>query len=99
MPSMGCGESDEEVNRKQMNPQDDHPQEVQVYVLRLQERAIRDITAAFVRLAELVSLKVADEWREGLRSTIAGLATHPRRFPLAPEAFKREVRPLLFRRK
>ena len=74
-----------------MNTQDDDSQESQTYVLRLQERATRDITAVFVRLAELVSLKVAEEWRDGLRNAMAGLATNPRCFSLAPEALCKVV--------
>lgn len=68
------------------------------YALRFQERALRDIDAAFVRLAELTSDEIADEWRDGLREAIAGLAASPRRHPLAPERFRREVRHLLYQR-
>src|SRR5436853_3180747 len=81
-----------------MNPEDNSASEQYVYALRLQERAIRDITAAYVRMADLISLKVANEWRDGLRDAIAGLATNPRRYPRVPEKFKREVRHLIFRR-
>ena len=69
-----------------------------VYALRLQELAARDITAAYVRMAELVSVEIAEEWRDGLRNAIAGVATNLRRFPLVTEDFKREVRHLVYRR-
>jgi plasmid stabilization system protein ParE len=68
------------------------------YAIRLQERAVRDITAAYIRIEQLVTLEVADQWRDGLRAAVAGLAAAPRRYPLAPEKFSREVRHLLYRR-
>ena len=49
-------------------------------------------------MEELVSLKAADNWRDGLKTTIAGLATNPRRYPLTSERFRREVRQVLYRR-
>ncbi len=81
-----------------MSGQDNGETEYRVYAIRLQERAIRDVTAAYVRMEELVSLKSADDWRDGLKISIAGLATSPRRYPLAPERFHREVRQILYRR-
>lgn len=68
------------------------------YVLRFQERALRDIDVAFVRLAELSGENIADAWRDGLREAIAGLAQNPRRCPRAPERFRREVCQLVYRR-
>jgi plasmid stabilization system protein ParE len=68
------------------------------FALRLHERAFRDINAAHARFAALVSPEIADEWRDGLREAIASLAAKPRRCPLAPERFRREVRQLLYRR-
>lgn len=73
-------------------------QEPAVYALRLQELAVRNITAAYVRMAELVSPEIADEWRDGLLRDIAGLATYPRRHPLVAEKFKREVRHFVYSR-
>jgi plasmid stabilization system protein ParE len=72
--------------------------EPQSYALRFQERALRDIDAAYVRLAELSSADIADRWLDELRDTIATLAETPRRFPIAPERFSREIRQILFRR-
>ena len=69
------------------------------YALRLHERAVRDINAAFVRFSELGSFDVADQWRDELREAISSLATNPRRCPLAPERFRREVRQLVYRRR
>ena len=68
------------------------------YALRLHERAFRDINCAFVRLADVVSETAARNWREGLTDAMAGLATFPRRNPLATERFRREVRQLLYQR-
>ena len=82
-----------------MSGHDREEAESRIYAIRLQERAVRDITAAYVRMEELVSLKVADDWRDGLKIAIAGLATNPRRFSPVPERFHREVRHLLYRRR
>ena len=81
-----------------MSEQDTGSERPIAYVLRLHERAVRDINAAYVRLAELVSPDVADQWQDGLQGAIASLATKPRRCPLVPERFTREVRQLLYRR-
>ena len=68
------------------------------YALRLHERATRDINTIYVWLAENISLDNANQWRTGLRENIAGLAEFPRRCPLAPERFRREVRQLWYHR-
>ncbi len=68
------------------------------YAIRLHERATRDINAVYVWLAENVSLDNANHWRNGLRESIAGLSELPRRYSLAPERFRREVRQLWYRR-
>ena len=68
------------------------------YVVRLRERASRDIDAAYVRFAEVASEIVAEEWREGLLDALADLTTMPRRFPPVSERFRREVRQMLYRR-
>ena len=81
-----------------MSPDDPPADDLVPYVLRLRERAVRDITAAYVRFAEVVSVAIADEWRDGLMDTIAGLATLPRRYPVAPERFRGEVRQLRYQR-
>jgi plasmid stabilization system protein ParE len=71
---------------------------VRTYAIRLQERAIRDVTAAFVRLAELGTVRAANAWHDGLKTAIGGLATNPHRFPRAPERFQGDVRHMLYRR-
>jgi plasmid stabilization system protein ParE len=81
-----------------MTEPDPLPDEVATYVLRIHERAVRDIDACVVRLAELASEEAAVAWRNGFREAISRLATNPRRCPLAPEAFRREVRQLVFGR-
>lgn len=81
-----------------MSSIDDGADEQVTYALRLHERAVRDINAAFVRLAEMVSEEHAYLWRDGLRNAIASVAARPRRFPLARERFRREVRQLLYAR-
>ena len=81
-----------------MSRKDAESEELRVYAVRFQERAIRDLNAAYVEMAERVSLDAANVWRNGLSESIAGLATLPRRCPFAPEKFKREVRRLLYRR-
>lgn len=69
-----------------------------IYAVRSKELAVRDINAAYVRLAEITSPDKADAWQDGLREAFASLATLPSRCPLAPEKFQREVRYLLYRR-
>jgi plasmid stabilization system protein ParE len=59
---------------------------------------MRDIDAAYVRFAEVVSETAANEWRDGLIDALSELARFPRRCPLAPEPFQREVRQHLYRR-
>ena len=66
------------------------------YVIRYAEHASRDIDAEYVWLAENVSLEIANEWRNGLKAAIAGLATFPRGHSRVPENFRLEVRHLLF---
>ncbi len=68
------------------------------YALRLREYALRDINAAYVRLAEEMSIDIANQWRDGLMRAIGELATMPRRCPLVPERFRREVRHRLYQR-
>ena len=95
---MGGGKSSAANGSKQVNasgPSDNAPV---AYVVRLRERATRDINAAYVRMAEEVSDAVADAWREGLYEALATLATMPRRCPLVPERFSREVRQRLYQR-
>ena len=69
-----------------------------VYSLRICERAAREVTSIFIRLAELVSEEYAIRWDIELRLAISTLSTHPRRCTLAPEVFKAEVRHLIFPR-
>jgi len=68
------------------------------YSVRLQERALRDVDAAFVGLAEFASEAIAHAWRAGLSEVVSGLAENPRRHPRVPEHFLREVRQALYRR-
>lgn len=93
---MGGGEGSATDARQRMSEPDTDPPIS--YVIRLRERAVRDINTAYVRFAEVVSEAVANEWRDGLTEAIAGLAISPRRYPLAPERFRREVRQFLYRR-
>jgi plasmid stabilization system protein ParE len=68
------------------------------YTVRLGERALRDTDAAIVHLADTASEQLAAEWRTGLMRAVRTLASQPRRFPLAPEPFRREVRQMIYRR-
>ena len=81
-----------------MNASNASNEEPVAYVVRLRERAVRDINAAYVRMAEEVSDAIADQWREGLYEALATLATMPRRCPLVPERFRGEVRQRLYQR-
>ena len=81
-----------------MNRSNSEPDEPTTYALRLREYALRDINAAYVRFAEEVSEAVANEWRDGLMKAIGELGTMPRRCPVVPEHFRREVRQLLYQR-
>ena len=81
-----------------MNEQESDANRIEIYALRLKERAVRDMDSAYIRFAELVSPEVADQWRDGLQNAIAGLAYNPRRHSLAPENFQREVRQIVYRR-
>ena len=81
-----------------MNRPHSEPDEPTVYALRLREYAVRDINAAYVRFAEEVSEAVANEWHDGLMKAISELATMPRRCPVVPERFHREMRQLLYQR-
>ena len=73
-------------------------EELPVYAVRTREYANRDINAAMVRLAELVSDEAALAWRQELREAIGSLATMPRRCPRATEPFHGDVRQMLYRR-
>jgi len=66
------------------------------YAVRLRERAIRDIDAAYVRFAEIVSEVAANEWRNELVQALATLATLRRRYPVAPGRFRQEVRQMVY---
>ena len=68
------------------------------YVIRLRERAMRDIDAAYVRIAEAISERAAAGWSIDLEDTLASLALFPQRCPIAQEAFHHEVRQLLYQR-
>ena len=73
-------------------------EELPVYAIRTREYARRDINAATVRLAELVSDAAALAWSQELKEAIGSLATLPRRCPRVPEPFHGEVRQMLYRR-
>lgn len=70
----------------------------QTYAVRLTEHAQRDVDLATLHFADTASAEVAVEWREGFYDELAVLATFPRRFPLAPEKFRGEVRQMPYRR-
>ncbi len=81
-----------------MSSAEDQNEVPQTYALRLTERARRDVDAATVYFAETASPEIAIEWREEFYQALSALATLPRRFPLAPETFRREVRQMQYRR-
>jgi len=72
----------------------------QPYALRYRPRAIRDIDAESVRLAEVEGDEISLDWLRKLRAAIGSLSTWPRRFALASEEnlIERRVRVMLFRR-
>ena len=74
------------------------PDEPCRYAVRLHGHATRDINEIVVELAESVSINHANEWKTGLKDAFAGLAEFPRRYPLAAERFRGEVRHLVYRR-
>ena len=80
-----------------MNRHDDASDFQTVYSIRLHERAISDIDLAYLRFADLVSRKIANEWLDGIKESISDLSFNPRRFGLVPEKFNLEVRQILFR--
>ena len=69
------------------------------YALRFRRQAQADVNEAIVRLAELVDIEHAASWYMGLQSSLATLATFPRRCPVAKEKqlFRDEVRILPYR--
>jgi plasmid stabilization system protein ParE len=75
-------------------------EELQQYTVRLRPRAVRDLDAEAVRLAELEGDTIALDWLAKLKTALGTLTTWPRRFPLAPEEelLERSVRVMLFRR-
>lgn len=75
-------------------------EEIIRYVIRLRERARRDIEAEMVRLSELTSDSVALDWMNKLLDQIATLNQMPQRCPIAREAehVQREVRQMIYRR-
>ena len=81
-----------------MRQADDASEAMPVFAVRIGERALRDIDAAYVRFAEIASEAIAHEWRVSLLDAIGGLATLPRRFPVASETFRQETRQMLYRR-
>ena len=81
-----------------MSNTEDRDEQPLTYALRFTERAQRDLDAATVYFAETASPEIAVTWREGLYEALASLATFPRRYPSAPERFRREVRQMMYRR-
>lgn len=73
---------------------------VRRYAVRVSPRAVDDIHAQQVRLAELAGPDIARAWREGLITVLGTLNENPRRFArIAEQArFTRETRQLLYRR-
>ena len=66
--------------------------------LRLTERAHRSLNEATIYFAETASPDIAVAWREGFYAVLTPLSEAPRRFPRAPEPFRREVRQVTYRR-
>lgn len=95
---MGGAKGGTANGRARVNVPNASNEEPIVYVVRLRERATRDINAVYVWMAEEVSETVADEWYTGLYAALATLATMPRRCPLVPERFRGEVRQRLYQR-
>ncbi len=94
----GCGTNGKGKGRNRMRQSDDASDALPVFAVRIGERALRDIDVAYVRFAEIASEEIAHEWRVNLLDAIAGLATLPRRFPLASEPFRHETRQMVYRR-
>jgi len=70
------------------------------YVVRVLPRAVEDIQAQQVRLAELAGPDIARAWREGLLRKAGTLSENPRRCARIPEQarFRYETRHLLYQR-
>lgn len=56
-----------------------------VYAVRLSPAATAQAVAEYDRLRQTSGLKTAEDWREGLLTAWAGLATLPHRCPVAPD--------------
>jgi len=72
-----------------------------VWSLRLTRRARIDIEAAYVSLADIADVGIADAWQEGLEEAIASLSRLPQRCPAALETDLPPlplVRQLIYRR-
>lgn len=73
-----------------------------VYAIRFSTGADQEITAAFVRLADISgSEEIALEWLQGIRAAVVTLATNPQRFQAQAQESRvlgGEVRRLLYRR-
>ena len=69
------------------------------YALRMTPRAVSDMDSAYAHFVGTASLEIADDWKESLLDTIAGLAFMPHR-QIVPEAarFRQQVRQIVHRR-
>jgi plasmid stabilization system protein ParE len=68
------------------------------YRVEISSVAEAEADAAFLRLAQVMSLSQGGEWQSGLLRAIASLSTMPKRCPLAKENeyFSQEIRQLLY---
>ena len=73
-----------------------------VYAIRFSPGADQEITAAFLRLADISgSEEIALDWLQGIRAAVATLATNPTRLQIQAQGSRilgGEVRRLLYRR-
>lgn len=86
----------------QEDPDEEDPDGLRVYALRLSPRAVQDIREIALTLADLSRDPVAGErWGEGLYLELSRLATLPRRFAVAEREtrlFGLEMRRMVYRR-
>lgn len=81
-----------------MNRSDENDEPLS-YIIRTKERAKRELTAEYVRLADVISEATANQWLDEIYDAIASLAQFPRRCPISPEQFTRETRQLRYQRR
>ncbi len=70
-----------------------------IWAIRYSQRAIQDISAAWMHFAESADVDIADAWERGLKAEIAKMAQFPRRFSEADSGlFSFPVRRMTYRR-